>query len=131
MKKYFSLFLILSACSTSESIDPNQEIVIEEKSTSEFMIDSQTISIEVSKIEDSRCPENVVCVWAGEAKVTFDIIINQKLFSDEQLCLQCDQESGIPQEVLLENRRLELIAINPYPDSEVSTSIKSVTFKVN
>ncbi|AWV96672.1 hypothetical protein [Arcticibacterium luteifluviistationis] len=131
MKKYFGLFLLIAACTTSKNIEPNQEIEIAEKATYELTIDSKDISIKVSKIEDSRCPENVVCVWAGEATVTFDLIVNEKLFSNKQLCLQCDTESGTPQEIIIENNTIKLIAVSPFPNLENSPVNKTAVFKVN
>lgn len=131
MKKYFGLFILLAACTTGNNIKPNQEFEIDEKATYELKLDSKNISIKVSKIEDSRCPEDVVCVWAGEAKVTFDIVIDQKLYSSKQLCLLCDQESGTPQEIIIENKTITLVAVNPYPNSENPQMNKTAVFKVN
>ncbi|WP_341228369.1 hypothetical protein [uncultured Arcticibacterium sp.] len=131
MKKYFSLFILLAACTTTKNIEPNQEIEIKEESTQEFIINGKTNSIRLSKIEDSRCPENVVCVWAGEAVVTFDLLINKQPYSNLQLCLQCDQETGIPQELNIENQTITLVAVNPFPNTENVEKEQIAIFKVN
>ena len=62
MKKYFSLFILLTASTTARNIEPNQEIEITEKSTPKFTVNGNTNPIRLSKIKDSRCPENIVCV---------------------------------------------------------------------
>lgn len=38
-----------------------------------YISEGSPFSVEVISIEDSRCPSDVVCVWAGEVRVTFSI----------------------------------------------------------
>lgn len=38
-------------------------------------------------ISDSRCPRNVSCVWAGEAKVLVEILENGKLLEEKILVI--------------------------------------------
>lgn len=131
MKKYLSIFILLSSCVSNRNVGPNYEIEVALENTFKTNLAFGEISIRFSKIEDSRCPENLVCVWAGEVIVTFDLILNQKQYSNLQLCLQCDQNSGTPQEMMLENRTIKLIAVHPYPNSEKKASITTAIFKVN
>jgi len=38
-------------------------------------------------ISDSRCPKDVTCVWAGEAKVLIEIFENGKLINEKQVVI--------------------------------------------
>jgi hypothetical protein len=85
----------------------------------------QTASIEGEKLvikfkavlEDSRCPNNVVCVWAGNGKVEFEI-----LDIDEQnktVILNTEEKPGA---TTLKRNKLTLISLNPPRIDGVSIS---------
>ena len=59
-------------------------------------------------LEDSRCPVNAVCVWAGNGKVEFEVvdIDGQK----KSIILNTDEE---PKAVTLKKHKLTLISLNP------------------
>lgn len=60
---------------------------------------------------DSRCPEDVVCVWAGAAPVQLRVQV-----ADRDTTLLLDQTQG-PPAGLVEGWRVELRALNPAPHS--------------
>src|SRR6476620_2569189 len=38
-------------------------------------------------VSDSRCPENVTCIWAGEASIVVSVYKDKKFVDDETLTL--------------------------------------------
>ena len=76
----------------------------------------QTASIEREKLfikfkavlEDSRCPVNVVCVWAGNGKVEFEILDIDG--QNKTVTLNTDEEPGA---TTLKEHTLKLISLNP------------------
>ncbi|MDD4970601.1 MAG: hypothetical protein PHT07_14340 [Paludibacter sp.] len=69
------------------------------------------ISIRLDSVsEDSRCPFNVECVWAGNAKVSFDFASNNRL---SQFSL--NTSSGFRNDTLISGYEIKLIDLKPYP----------------
>ncbi len=68
-------------------------------------------------ISDSRCPEDVQCVWAGEAKVLVEIFTNGKLDSEKEL--KFAPLNSILSIVDTESLGIEALLLQPYPKSAV------------
>ena len=69
------------------------------------------LSIQLDSVtEDFRCPYNVECIWAGNAKVKFDFIINNKL---NQFSL--NTSTGFLTETIISGFKIQLIELKPYP----------------
>ncbi len=86
----------------------------------------QTVSIEGEKklvikfkfvLEDSRCPVNVVCVWAGNGKVEFEILDIDG--QNKTVILNTEDE---PRTVTIKGHMLKLISLNPPRIDGVSIS---------
>lgn len=60
----------------------------------------------VDVLEDSRCPSNVTCVWAGNGKV-------QLQFDNDEVQLNTYLE---PHEITLEDVNIQLLSLDPYPE---------------
>lgn len=70
-------------------------------------------------ISDSRCPKNVTCVWAGEAKVLVEIFENGR-FLEEKII---STKSGfVPLNFSVEDLIYGITSINllPYPTTEAN-----------
>jgi hypothetical protein len=78
-------------------------------------------------LEDSRCPVNVVCVWAGNGKVEFEILDVDG--QDKTVILNTEDE---PSAATLKRHKLTLISLNPPRVDGVSISPGdySVTLRV-
>lgn len=72
-----ALLLSLTACSLQETPSPEPTLAsqIELRVNAEVTF-KEGVKIKVTKIEDSRCPENTTCVWAGMAKIYFTLSAN-------------------------------------------------------
>ena len=95
----------------------------------------QTASIEGEKLvikfkailEDSRCPVNVVCVWAGNGKVEFEVLDIDG--QNKTVILNTEEEQRA---TTLKGHKLTLISLNPPRIDGVSISPGdySVTLRV-
>ena len=95
----------------------------------------QTASIEGEKLvikfkavlEDSRCPINVVCVWAGNGKVEFEILDIDG--QNKTVILNTEEE---PKARTLKGHKLKLISLNPprIDGVSISSGDYSVTLRV-
>ena len=93
----------------------------------------QTASIEGEKLvikfkavlEDSRCPVNVVCVWAGNGKVEFEVFDIDG--QNKTVILNTEEE---PKSVTLKGHTLKLISLNPPRVDDVSISPGDYTVKL-
>lgn len=72
-----ALLLSLTACSLQETPSPEPTLAsqIELRVNTEVSF-QEGVKIKITKIEDSRCPENTTCVWAGMAKIFFILSAN-------------------------------------------------------
>jgi hypothetical protein len=131
--KYFALVLILlifTGCDMGSKISPNQDISVQGNKEEAFKFDSKIISIKVNDVNDSRCPENAQCIRAGEALVTFDIIIDGTKYSDEKLCIICEPPLLYPNEKQFGNYTLTLKEVKPYPTLGNQINKNTVVFQM-
>jgi len=64
--------------------------------------------------EDSRCPSQVQCVWAGDGAVVLEIAPAEGDAAEDTL--HTNPESG-PGAVVLAGYELKLLRLDPYPDT--------------
>lgn len=70
-------------------------------------------------IEDSRCPKDVTCIWAGRAIVKVEVIANGK--KEEKILTFGEVRPGEEKNTNLYNSgkfAINGLALNPYPTSE-------------
>ena len=90
---------------TNELYDYGDEFDL--KIGEEIRVGSDRVEVEfVDVLEDSRCPSNVTCVWAGIGKV--EIRLNQ-----DNIQLNTYLE---PHEIMVEDVKIELLRLEPYPE---------------
>jgi hypothetical protein len=69
------------------------------------------ISVKLDSVSgDSRCPINVECVWAGNAKVSFDFTSNNRLTP-----FSLNTSTGFRNDTLISGYDIKLIDLKPYP----------------
>ena len=96
-----------------------------------YISEGSPFSIEVTSIKDSRCPSDVVCIWAGQAQVTFFITgIDQPIDLYLVMGSQCETCSY---EFVFEGRLYELILedVSPYPTRKNINSSRKAHFTVH
>lgn len=131
MKKafYFMLLamLILGACSKEELsgfFDLGLENVF--KIDGIYESSDQSLKFTIVDVNDSRCPSDVVCVWAGKADVTIRM---EKPVEGELLLSTLD--NGISHSTdTLGNFAFSLISIEPYPVSTKTIKPEDYTIRL-
>ena len=110
-------FIWLSVAST----DPANALIDKEFSLGigqTANIDGEKLVIKFKAVlEDSRCPVNVVCVWAGNGKVEFEILDIDG--QNKTVTLNTEEE---PRVTTLKGHNLKLISLNPLRIDGVSIS---------
>ena len=107
------IFIIMTVIWLSAASAASTRILIDK----EFSLDiGQTASIEGDKLvikfkavlEDSRCPNNVACVWAGNGKVELEVLDIDG--QNKTVILNTEEE---PKATTLKKHKLTLISLNP------------------
>lgn len=78
--------------------------------------------------DDSRCPEGVTCVWAGEVSVTIEVYKDKQLIEEKKLILNTkNKEENIKWLVNYlpeSSRKIKWITVLPYPKEGVVVKTK-------
>lgn len=128
----------LSACEKGSNVTPQTLQNVEAAYGSSIQVtglSSQSLTIQVDKIEDSRCPTNAVCIWMGIAKATLKLTEGTQT-ADVVLsipgCSSCNPEIKSKETVSLGSNQyaLTLQAISPYPEAGKETPLKDYKVKV-
>lgn len=86
----------------------------------EYLLDNNSLKFKIIEVNDSRCPSDVVCVWAGKADVTIKI---ESPVSETFVLSTLDNKIDT-----VGNYSFELIDVSPYPVS--TKQIKTEEYKV-
>ena len=121
-RDFLFIGLILLGCE-SKNIGPNhgrlgENITLYQNES--ILIAEIPLSIRVLTITDSRCPSDVVCVWAGQASVVFKI--DSTTF---KLLIGKVKEFDI-----LKHLKITLINVIPHPTSTNGDEKKGAVFVV-
>lgn len=84
-------------------------------------IDS-SLEIEFVKVlSDSRCPKDVQCIWAGEAKILVKVYRNGVFESEDQLTIHPRVlEVAVLEKLSSKLTRIKALQLFPYPDTAAS-----------
>jgi len=84
---------------------------------------TRDITIELRDWNDSRCPVDANCVWAGDVLVCLDV----KSGKESAVA----SLNGIGADTTLYGHRIELVDVLPYPQTGVTVDSKDLTVKLN
>lgn len=110
------------------SISPNMPFQLKINQTA--FIETANISLTFLNItEDSRCPEDAVCVWPGQVKALFSMKINQQ---QEIFNLTLNSNETKSQKTMA-GYMVKLSKVDPYPKSDktISTGSYVATLTIN
>lgn len=115
----FPLLFVLAATALTQpagnvkQVALNQEFDVKVGET--VKVGSTGLKISFTAVaEDSRCPKNVTCVWAGNAK------INLKLSKAGKRTADINLNTGLePKHQLYYGYDVKLVSLNPYPEKDV------------
>jgi hypothetical protein len=84
-------------------------------------VEDQSLVLEFTEVTaDSRCPANVVCVWAGEAKILLSATAQREDLGEHDLVL--DPTGASSNSATIDGRVVTLVALNPYPGTSGSSA---------
>ena len=141
----FSIFLLaltvcISSCKTEKVALQEGTILLNYQKPLSIDESSKTIAT-FKEVQDSRCPENVNCIWSGS--VTVDLLLDiqtQKTQKELKLCLYCVADKDgtkIPpsSDVDLggEKYKIELQSVTPSPNTEIQRKKEDyvISIKIN
>lgn len=137
--QYTFIFLILSliSCSQQDNLDKDLDIRAEVSKTvaEEFdlalgetvLIKPESLTISFKDVtEDSRCPLNVQCIWAGRVSIQLEIIHNNR-----ELAVVLSKGDGKGTDTFdIDDIRITLIEVLPYPKDPGIIELEDYTIKL-
>ncbi len=84
-------------------------------------VDFNTKSIKFLKIvEDSRCPSDVTCIWAGQVKIVIGIYNGEILIEEKELIFGADgiSPNHIKEVFKIDQKTVYSYNISPYPSAK-------------
>ena len=73
------------------------------------------LNVCLDSLNDSRCPANVTCVWAGVAIVKLTVTVNSNIHSFRLSTLA--GKAFPPYDTTVANHRFQLMKVEPYPST--------------
>ncbi len=79
-------------------------------------VESEALELMLTGIDDSRCPSDVQCPWAGQITTTIAVTKAGTPLGTVELTQQTGQEVAVRQ--MIDGYALELMTVSPYPQSD-------------
>ena len=81
-------------------------------------------------LEDSRCPDDVTCIWAGEAKILVEIVEGNKSLGTKIISLRSNAVTNAPglASFFNEDVKIKFLSLSPYP--KTSRKIKASDYQL-
>jgi hypothetical protein len=124
--------LCFAACKSSETV-PTNSVSLGMNQSARL---SSGVAVRVDSIQDSRCPEGVTCIWAGQAKVKM-LLSKDSDSTMVSLILEPGVMAGSPKRldstnVSLSSETYKVILkdVNPYPTTTNQSLPKSAVVEV-
>lgn len=131
--KYFTPIIILFifiSCASKQVANEN-EILINATLLTKVGNDYE---MKISKIiSDSRCPEGIECIWAGEVKLELEIYKNQKLEKTETLSINyktVEQNKGFFAKYISTDKKIKDILVQPTKKEGQTIELKEYVLRV-
>ena len=70
------------------------------------------VTLQLEEVQDSRCPDGVSCIWAGEAEVTI-LAQDEGEAQPHRLILTLDDQKASQGQT--DKHTIQLLGVNPYP----------------
>ncbi|HKA21811.1 MAG TPA: hypothetical protein VKN18_26275 [Blastocatellia bacterium] len=105
----FMLFGFVQSPSTDAKIGLGEEFKI--RNGEEVFLKEEKLRIRFRSVtQDSRCPTDVVCGWAGNGEVLIEVVRKNKRQVVTILNTLLE-----PKEIFYKGYKIRLVALNPYP----------------
>lgn len=118
-------FLFTNAGCTNKQDEVSKKlgdtIKLKANESANFSDNSNSITVKLINIQDSRCPKDVQCIRAGEAIVVLDLKIGEEQFNGLKVCIGCEKQMAIMESIEVKAKTktytLQLSSVDPYPQS--------------
>ena len=119
MPSIFLPFLLVLTSAFAQPVSRVKEAALDQefelKLGQQVLIENERLRISFTGVaEDSRCPEGVQCVWAGNGKVMLILSKTRKRASTMKLNTGVD-----PKQNTYQGYEVKLVSLNPYPKKDV------------
>ena len=125
------IFIIVFSCNNGTQTEPterskektnSQNVIV--KYAHETAITGEDMSVKFEAIlEDSRCPEGVQCVWAGNARI--ELAVTKA--GEDTASLELNTNDRYPVEAHYLDYTITLIDLKPYPKAAEQKDIENYT----
>lgn len=126
MKKIILLLIIfITSCATKQVLD--KSII------SQNQIKQKGFQLVLKNVyNDSRCPENVTCVWAGEVYAQINVFENDSLVEEKTLVFNSRNANENKDWVakFYKEKPIKLVQVLPYPKDGISNELKDYYLKI-
>jgi hypothetical protein len=124
MLSVFLPFLLILTSAFAQPMSRVKEAALgqefELKLGQQVLIENERLRISFTNVaEDSRCPEGVQCVWAGNGKVVLRLIKTRKRAATMKLNTGVD-----PKQNAYQGYEVKLVSLNPYPKKNVRIKMR-------
>ena len=115
--------VINSPKNTTKTTMNNENIVYFNEGENKFLKDFEMNVTFEKVVEDSRCPTDVKCVWAGVATINVKLMgtytrpVNVKLSTIEDL------KKGYSKSAIFNGYKISLVELNPYPKTSADKKL--------
>lgn len=104
------VIIVLSCQNPTSSLEPTLGEEFELEFGNQITVPGEGIHLQFDDVlEDPRCPKDVNCVWAGNAKIAIQ-------FNDHEATLNTHLE---PKQTTISDFNIELISLSPHPVHQV------------
>lgn len=112
------IVLLGAACATGDrgdgSVSLGREFAMRPDETT--LVAGTPLSLRFADVvADSRCPSDVTCVWAGDASIRLEPFLDGRAVPPVEL----HTERGAERRVRTEGFEIELVALRPWPRSDL------------
>ena len=108
-----SFLFLLMGCASAQINEIDQKL--DKKTAKEIVL--------VKVVSDSRCPEGVTCIWAGEVTIEVAAYENNKIVEQVQYTVNRENKEAIilwfEQHLPARKEKLKAIRVVPYPKDGV------------
>jgi hypothetical protein len=134
MKKSLLLFLILFNTLTFAQNTPKENIKYVKITQKKCLKKSGYQIVFKELVSDSRCPEGVTCVWAGEAAAIVSVYKDSKLVEDITMTFSMknmeENKKWFSKYLPEKQRKIKSISVFPYPKQGVVVDKKDYYVKI-
>ena len=126
-KAVIILLLVFSATLFAQS---------EIKITSKKCISKKGYHLRLKRVfDDSRCPENVSCIWAGEVSIEMEVYKDKKIIEEKTLLLNINNSEEnikwLTNYLPKKSNSIKSITVFPYPKEGQIVKSKNQFVKIN